>query len=293
MKNFFETGIYLELDSESYHKIIQLNTTHLRNLAWYLVSSPLVFSGINISVEKTSVNWLFRDWDWFEYQNKNPDRIGRYIQEHKKNKRLGFYAETLLQYWFESNENFKLIEAGTQIQREGKTITEIDFFFQDLITGQYYFWETTLKFYLFDDQSEEWIGPGGKDKAKLKLKKVIDLQLPEGKTFLNKKYDTDFSTQLFVKGRLFHASHPVMKWQHYSSLWSNGSDLKKPACFIPKSDWMFANSIFNNNHKSLELLKPQLDREMKEKGKALVYIEGDYFPYFTFLVEDGWPHLSH
>lgn len=282
--------IFPEIDKETYEMIHRLRSHHLRNLAWYLSANSLPLKIDKIHSESISQEWVYRDWLWFESEDTSPENLNTFISEHQKNKRLGFYAENLLLYWFSKNENFKLIESGTQIERDGQTVTEIDFYFQDTISGILHFWETTLKFYLFDTNSNEWVGPGSRDRALLKLKKVNDLQLPQGKEYLQEKYENQFDTSLFIKGRLFSKASENCNWYHLSDFISQ---LNKFDDFllIPKNDWMFLNNLTQKKRLNQIEIKEQLNHEMETKNKALVFSQKEDKYQLSFIVADGWPKL--
>lgn len=290
MKNHNIIQLYPELSEDITPRLLTLKSIYLRDLGWYLSCQPLFFEGINIATPLSENDWIYREWDWFEEQDKNPSWISDYIKCHQKNARLGFYAENLLLYWFENHPHFKLIEQGQQITRNGKTVTEIDFFFQDLITGNYFFWESTLKFYLWDQHNKQWIGPGGKDKARLKLKKVDALQIPEGIKFIKSKHSFDFEPQLFIKGRLFSPFHSTFKWFHLSDFLDMYYLSHSEFLILPKQDWMFMNTIHSKPTVKFELFKHQLLKEMRAKNKALVYINSKKGEeYLIFVVNNNWP----
>lgn len=282
-------NIYPELDEDLVTRLLSLSSPHLRNLGWYLASRPLFFEGIPLTSNLSQNDWLYRDWDWFEEQDLNQEDVNLFIQKHQKNSRLGFYAENLLLFWFLKNSNFLLIENGTQISRDGKTITEIDFYFKELVSGQIFFWESTLKFYLWDDFSEEWIGPGSRDKARLKLKKVEELQMPEGIHYLKSHHSEGFNSELFVKGRLFSKMHPIFKWLHLSDFEKRFSIRDDQFQLLYKNDWMFMNSLHELPFLSYNHLLPRLHKEMKQKNKALTCVESQESIHLCFVVNDQWP----
>ena len=126
--------------------------------------------------------------------------------------RLGKYIEQFVFYELQS-ENIKILSKNVQIQREKKTLGELDCII--LKDKTLIHLELIYKFYLYDatvgnSEIEHFIGPNRKDSLIEKLSKLKEKQLPllyseECKTYLSKlNIDTSkVKQQVYFKAQLF------------------------------------------------------------------------------------------
>ena len=115
--------------------------------------------------------------------------------------RLGKLAEYFVFHSFKAHQNIKVITSGTQIQKDSKTLGELD----GIITldDTPIHLEIVYKFYLYDEQSgtnelQRWIGPNKKDSLIQKLDKLKEKQLP----LLYQAQSQHFLKQLSINPKL-------------------------------------------------------------------------------------------
>lgn len=128
--------------------------------------------------------------------------------------RLGKLVERFVLYSFKANENIQIIASGAQIQKDQRTLGELDAIINFNSTPIHL--EIIYKFYLYDEHIgsgdlEHWIGPNKKDSLVQKLEKLKEKQLPllhrpETQNFLKQlsinpkriKQHVLFKAQLFI-----------------------------------------------------------------------------------------------
>ncbi|WP_053991125.1 DUF1853 family protein [Mangrovimonas sp. TPBH4] len=113
-----------------------------------------------------------------ELQNLPLQPFNKDIKGHL---RLGKLAEHFVFHSFKAHENIQVIASGIQIQKDQRTLGELD----GIITlnNTPIHLEIIYKFYLYDEQTgtnelEHWIGPNKKDCLIHKLVKLKEKQLP-------------------------------------------------------------------------------------------------------------------
>ena len=99
------------------------------------------------------------------------------------NIRLGHLVERIVTELIKSSSNYKVLYENIQVIEEKKTIGELDFIIQNLITKQLIHMELAYKFYLFDpnissEPINNWIGPNRNDSLQEKLAKLKRKQFP-------------------------------------------------------------------------------------------------------------------
>lgn len=99
------------------------------------------------------------------------------------NLRLGHLAEKVVSGLIKASPNYGLLLENVQVVEDGKTIGEIDFIIEELLTKQIIHLELAYKFYLLDpsissEQMHNWIGPNRNDSLKEKLEKITTKQFP-------------------------------------------------------------------------------------------------------------------
>lgn len=121
--------------------------------------------------------------DYFLQLDDHPSNLIQFV-DRKKNYRLGFYAESLLSYFFQTFPGIELLIQNFQITVDKKTIGEIDFVI--LWNNRVLHIELAVKYYLLLPQSDpntasHWVGPSRKDDLQKKLTKIQEHQIPLGK----------------------------------------------------------------------------------------------------------------
>ncbi|MBL1281301.1 MAG: DUF1853 family protein [Fluviicola sp.] len=132
----------------------------------------------------------------------------------KPNLPLGKRVEVFLSHLLHNDTKLNSISENIQIQREKRTLGELDFIFNDNESSIHL--EVVYKFYLLDINAgktdlEQWVGPNRKDSLSLKIEKLRTKQLPrlhlpetasllQEKGFNQKKMKqyVHFQAQLFV-----------------------------------------------------------------------------------------------
>ena len=99
------------------------------------------------------------------------------------NIRLGHLVEKIVSELIKSSTNYNVIYENIQVIEDKKTIGEIDFIIQNIITRQLIHMELAYKFYLFDPNIsseflQNWIGPNRNDSLIEKIEKLKRKQFP-------------------------------------------------------------------------------------------------------------------
>lgn len=99
------------------------------------------------------------------------------------NIRLGHLAEKIVSELIKSSTNYDVLYENIQVIEAKKTIGEIDFIIEELITKRLIHMELAYKFYLFDpsissEPINNWIGPNRNDSLIKKLEKLKGKQFP-------------------------------------------------------------------------------------------------------------------
>lgn len=97
--------------------------------------------------------------------------------------RLGHLAEKIVSELIKSSSNYNVLYENIQVIEEKKTIGEVDFIIENILTKQLIHMELAYKFYLFDpnissEPINNWIGPNRNDSLIEKLEKLKRKQFP-------------------------------------------------------------------------------------------------------------------
>ena len=165
-----------------------LTNRKVQDLYWLLFktsplkSCPDTFE-IALFPEEIITAWEINSKDYFRALDKSPSSLEVFV-DRKKNYRLGFYAEALLSYFFQSFPGIQLLIQNFQITVDKKTIGEIDYVIE--WENRVLHIELAVKYYLLLPKSnpniaENWVGPSKKDNLHKKLTKIEGHQIPLGK----------------------------------------------------------------------------------------------------------------
>ncbi len=264
----------------------QFSTRIVRDLAWVIVSPPLVSGHINHTVWWDHTNCLKEFDDCLPALinlDTNPQPLIETLAR-LKSPRLGLVFEALIAYWLEISPNYKLLSKNIQIIEDKKTFGEIDFIIQDLSSQKTIHLEVAVKFYLGTSPHENpfrWFGTNTTDQLG---KKVQHLQ--NHQTQLSKKYPHHFEykideQQCFIKGRLFYPSgHKVspvgmgVTKNHLQGSWSYADVLQANTLLIPieKNNWL---AEFNHQdiEKSINKEIGSLDLTHLNRAQCFVVVE--------------------
>ena len=127
---------------------------------------------------------LWQDKMVFDMEQYVPEPTSKAFFKDKEfnSIRLGNLVEKFVSFQIQNLSNTEIIAENLQINKEKKTIGEIDLLF--LLEQQPIHLEIIYKFYLFDsiadpnDSLGHWIGPNRKDNLIYKLNKLKNRQLP-------------------------------------------------------------------------------------------------------------------
>ncbi len=165
-----------------------LQNTKVQDLYWLLFkTSPLKACPKEFSIPffpKDIIDqWEEHASDYFRSLDNSPEELQHFV-DRKKNYRLGFYAESLLSYFFQTFAEVELLIQNFQITEDKTTIGEIDFVIR--WNNRILHIELAVKYYLLLPHSDpyttrNWIGPSRKDNLQKKLTKIEGHQLPLGK----------------------------------------------------------------------------------------------------------------
>ncbi|HZH86136.1 MAG TPA: DUF1853 family protein [Brumimicrobium sp.] len=280
------------MQNTTYHK---LKNTSVRDLYWLLFSEGPLSESYNISPYTLFPQQILEEWkqnskDYFLELDKNPNSLILFVNR-KKNKRLGFYAEALLSYFFQTFNSIELLLQNFQIIDQKKTVGEVDFII--LYKEQVIHLECAVKYYLLKDsthpeQASNWVGPRMKDNLELKLEKLIQHQLPLGSIDevhekLNRSVDQSY---LFLKGVFFTEeelpANEISKGKNNQFI--RQSSLIKlaisPIEILTRPNWLSATAPSEFNERS-EFM--QLNKAIK--NPELVLFEDHKA---RFVVPDNW-----
>ncbi|MFC3149909.1 DUF1853 family protein [Litoribrevibacter euphylliae] len=208
---------------------------YVADLAWIIYSAPLLKEQ-SLSSEltpselsapsftpQTSTTTPTADWlEQLAKLNHSPSPLIHHI-ESRQSTRVGFYYEALISYLLSTFPGVIRLAEHLQLQKNGRTLGEIDFLYRDEKTNKVIHLETAVKFYLGSkpwlDAShpfKHWLGPMIKDRLDLKTQHLINHQsqmcLSESFTELSKQLNLPQPThrEVLMQGYLFtHPSEPV------------------------------------------------------------------------------------
>lgn len=199
----------------TFYKVYEkLDHQNVKDLYWLLFSEcPVrqnhpILKKISFFPEEILEQWRFDSEGYFLKLDKEPNELSHFLNRTKNN-RLGFYAEALLSFFFQTFPQIELLLQNHQIIQNGRTLGELDFIIK--WENRVIHIECAVKYYLFDHSKNvndlnSWIGPACKDNLGKKVKRILEQQLPIINT-IDLDYD-NIESYLFLKGKLF-ASHAV------------------------------------------------------------------------------------
>ena len=159
-----------------------LHTPAVRDLAWLLSSASPWQDAADIEPARLLGA---QGWPQLLALDAAPQPLLAYLAAHPV-RRLGFYAERLLAFWFGIAPHIELVAANLPVRDGGKTVGEFDFLLR--VDGVPLHLEAASKFYL---QLEDgaWVGASlrdalllkaGKTRQQLQLSRHPAASLPDG-----------------------------------------------------------------------------------------------------------------
>jgi hypothetical protein len=203
-------------NSDDWELIHSFDSTAVRDLAWSLLSPPLLSEQLcswpTLLQEKEEIR------DWLRQQAAAPTSLETHLSE-RPTRRLGLYFESLWSFFLRHYEGVELLAENLQIHRQKRTLGEFDYVYRERRSQRLVHMELAVKFYLGVPTAEQqspspwhqWIGPSCRDRFDLKLNKLLTRQtrlaeIPEGREALDSLGVRGEEVQMWVGGVLFQPS---------------------------------------------------------------------------------------
>jgi hypothetical protein len=270
---------------------------NVKDLYWLLFSKcPINNDHPELEQIPFFPNDILEDWelngnDYFLELDQRPNDLHQFLKR-PKNKRLGFYAEALLSFFFQTFPEVELLLQNYQIIENKKTLGEIDFVIK--WKKRVLHIECAVKFYLCVHSKDindlhNWIGPACKDDLGRKIRKVKDHQLPmiDSPIFKDVLNCNEIESFLFLKGKLYVNKNVRCDWVNNELLgkyyYSNdiGEQDRDSLKLLIKPFWM---SI----HSEIKLGKNVSDFNRNTLlNRAELIMKSEMQPFF--IAPEGWP----
>ncbi|SAL53529.1 DUF1853 family protein [Caballeronia humi] len=191
----------------------------VRDLAWLLFAPDLLrasHAGAPLAHPFETPSERDATLDWLAVLDRDPATLHERARNPKLT-RLGFYAESLLEYFLTHGPAASLVAANVPLRRQRVTIGEFDFLLQTA-RGARLHWELAVKFYLhIGDGSaatarlSDYVGPNLQDRFDLKHERLLthQLALTSRAEFASLGFEGPWEPQLYIKGRLFYHGESV------------------------------------------------------------------------------------
>ena len=154
----------------------------VRSLAWAIGSAPLMQTQKGFDVFNSAACQIayVQAQDWLEVLDQDPQSLLSHLKQTQSWK-VGYRFEALISFWLNWCPDYEFLGTNLQVQQgKGRTLGAFDYILRNQ-AGEIEHWEAAIKFYLLHGQGEEWsswIGPGKRDRLDIKLKRMINHQLP-------------------------------------------------------------------------------------------------------------------
>ncbi len=129
----------------------------------------------------------------FDFSHLKDDTASLELPSIPPNTVLGKRAEYFYQFCIEQSNNYDLIVANLQIQKEKRTLGELDYIIKEKASGKLLHVELVYKFYCYDpdtnasatqldselsDELSKYVGPNKRDNFVYKFDRLVNHQLP-------------------------------------------------------------------------------------------------------------------
>lgn len=205
------------------------------------------------------------------------------------NRRLGFLYQYLCAQLFHHSDRYVSVEDELQINHQGKTLGAVDFVVKTM-EGEWQHWEVAIKFYLL--HQGYWYGPNAKDRLDIKIKHMLEKQLPFSHSPHFCEAYPQFGTpsqHLLMQGRLYtNPFEPEEVPTHCAAITLNPDRIV--------GHWCFQHQQHLINEPLYLLDKPQW---ITGKSSDCELYQGDATGFvhcqslsgtFWFIVPNSWPN---
>lgn len=226
---------------------MELNTPQVRDLAW-VIQSPVLLSkvgwnsqpaggrGDQVVDDGLCQQQYAKHKLWLSALDTTPRPLLEWLGA-RQNPRLGYYFESLVEYWLRRENPANRLVSHLQVNESGdgdhhRTLGEFDFLLEDAQHQHIQHWEVAVKFYLQYHQKDGryvWYGPNPRDRLDLKLQRMFRHQLTLSRlpaasaTLQRMKLTLPVRPRLFLKGYLFYRSDTdwLVAQSHHGGLSDN------------------------------------------------------------------------
>jgi len=293
---------------------VSLRHRMVRDLAWTILSPSLLAPG-SMAYAGAGDVWCRRNF--LEYRGKlialdnDPAELIDAVGD-PASMALGVYFEKLVAFWLAGSGRYRVILRNQQVMGEGRTLGEFDFILYDQRERSYCHWETAVKFYLGDGDTESfgaWHGPRRIDRLDKKFDRMTRRQImlgdtPEGARLLASHGVMLSERRIVLKGRLFYpvASHTVphrapvgANHGHLSGWWMERDEFMRRFgtatmrwARLPKHLWLSPIEAGDaRSVTSAEILR-ELDADGADLPVCVAGIAGGGERERGFIVPAGW-----
>ncbi|MFJ3049452.1 DUF1853 family protein [Pseudomonas nitroreducens] len=268
--------------------LIDLRQPQVRDLAWTLLSPPLLQPGSPALRHPLSASrWHAQPWllaDWLRSQERSPGELLAQL-EAAPHQRLGRYYERLWQFALERAPDLRLLAANLPVRDNGQTLGELDLLVED-DAGLHHL-ELAIKLYLgpSDDGPDSWLGPGAEDHLLRKIEHFYQHQLPlsataQGLAVVREHSDAIPSPGLWLGGYLFYS------WPTPCPPPTGASDNHQRGRWLHRRAWPAYQAQYPQGWQALSRkgwLSPAAEDECWSAERFAAWLEE--------LPEDGFPQM--
>ena len=204
---------------------------------------------------------------------------------------LGKRVEVFFQSELKATKTFDICFENIQVQKERRTIGELDIIIQDTNSKKITHVEIAYKFYLYDpnitgNNIEKWIGPNRNDNLSKKINKLSSHQFPllfkqETKDKINLDMSTIsqailFKAQIFIPLSLKHDLFPEINSKAICGYYVSFEEFKtnpftdSEFCIPSKQNWL-CNPKTNENWYLFPEIIEELQSLMLQKRAPLIW----------------------
>ena len=235
---------------------------------------------------------------WLKEEQYQSEKIDAQFENYDI-KKLGWYAEKLMEYFFSNFDDFRLIANNIQLFENKITKGEIDFLVRDRLTSEVIQIELATKFYI--SHKGQFIGPNAKDNLEKKYNRLVHHQLlketPEDILRItgNQKIS---AAKFLVKGIIFYPYDSfIVEDFKYPTYLNRNHQKGWHLCFsefllydfstlhyIPKSEWFGLNNLIRIDKNEFQ----DFFKQAFQLSKAIMVL--DEKGNRGFITSDEWPN---